>query len=52
MLLDQDLGIDGLQTLKRLKERVPDACVVMVTAFASIELAVGVKLGATDFLRK
>jgi len=31
----------------------PDACVLMVTAFASIELAVdAMRLGATDFLRK
>jgi len=36
-----------------LKARVPDVCVVMVTAFATIELAVdAMKLGATDFLRK
>jgi DNA-binding response OmpR family regulator len=54
VLLDQKMpGIDGLQTLKRLKARVPDACVVMVTAFGSIELAVdAMKLGATDFVRK
>jgi DNA-binding response OmpR family regulator len=54
ILLDQKMpGIDGLQTLKRLEERVPGACVIMVTAFASIELAVdAMKLGATDFLRK
>jgi DNA-binding response OmpR family regulator len=54
VLLDQKMpGIDGLQTLKRLRERAPDACVVMVTAFGSIELAVdAMKLGATDFLRK
>ena len=54
VLLDQKMpGMDGLQTLKQLKARVPDACVVMVTAFASIELAVdAMKLGATDFLRK
>jgi Response regulator receiver domain len=54
VLLDQKMpGIDGLQTLVRLKERVPQVCVIMVTAFASIELAVdAMKLGATDFLRK
>jgi CheY-like chemotaxis protein len=54
VLLDQKMpGLDGLQTLKRLKERVPKACVIMVTAFASIELAVdAMKLGASDFLRK
>ncbi len=54
VVLDQKMpGIDGLETLKRLKERTPDACVLMVTAFGSIELAVdAMKLGATDFLRK
>jgi DNA-binding response OmpR family regulator len=54
IVLDQKMpGIDGLETLRRLNERAPDACVLMVTAFASIELAVdAMKLGATDFLRK
>ncbi len=54
MLLDQRLpGIDGLETLRRLRQRDPGVCVVMITAFASIELAVeAMKLGATDFLRK
>ena len=54
VLLDQKMpGIDGLETLRQLKARVPEACVVMVTAFASIELAVdAMRLGATDFLRK
>jgi FixJ family two-component response regulator len=54
VLLDQKMpGIDGLETLRQLKASVPGACVVMVTAFASIELAVdAMRLGATDFLRK
>ena len=54
MLLDQKMpGLDGLETLRQLKERMPEACVVMVTAFASVELAVdAMRLGATDFLRK
>jgi FixJ family two-component response regulator len=54
VLLDQKMpGIDGLQTLVRLKELKADVRVIMVTAFASIELAVdALKLGATDFLRK
>jgi len=54
VVLDQKLpGMDGLDTLKRLKERAADATVLMVTAYASVELAVdAMKLGATDFLRK
>jgi len=54
ILLDQKMpGIDGLQALVRLKALKPQVCVIMVTAFASIELAVdALKLGATDFLRK
>lgn len=54
VLLDQKMpGIDGLETLTRLLARSPDVRVIMVTAFASIELAVdAMRLGATDFLRK
>jgi DNA-binding response OmpR family regulator len=54
VLLDQKMpGIDGLETLRRLLARTPDARVVMVTAFASVELAVdAMRLGATNFLRK
>jgi CheY-like chemotaxis protein len=54
VLLDQRMpGIDGLETLRRLLARAPDARVVMVTAFASVELAVdAMRLGATNFLRK
>jgi CheY-like chemotaxis protein len=54
VILDQKMpGLDGLTALKEIKQRAPDACVLMVTAFASIELAVdAMRLGATDFLRK
>jgi DNA-binding response OmpR family regulator len=54
VLLDQKMpGIDGLEALRQLKQRLPEACVIMVTAFASIDLAVdAMRLGATDFLRK
>jgi DNA-binding response OmpR family regulator len=54
VLLDQRMpGMDGLETLRRLKERQPDVRVIMATAYASIELAVdAMKLGATDFVRK
>lgn len=54
VLLDQRMpGMDGLETLGRIKERQPNARVIMSTAYASIELAVdAMKLGATDFVRK
>lgn len=54
VVLDQRMpGIDGLETLRRLKTANPQARVVMATAYASIELAVdAMKLGATDFVRK
>jgi DNA-binding response OmpR family regulator len=54
VLLDQRMpGLDGLETLRRMKATRADACVIMVTAYATIELAVdALKLGATDFVRK
>jgi DNA-binding response OmpR family regulator len=54
VLLDQRMpGMDGLETLRQIRERRPDARVIMSTAYASIELAVdAMKLGATDFVRK
>jgi CheY-like chemotaxis protein len=54
VLLDERMpGKDGLETLRSIKGRNPNARVIMVTAYASIELAVdAMKLGAADFLRK
>jgi DNA-binding response OmpR family regulator len=54
VLLDQRMpGIDGLETLRQIRERQPGARVIMSTAYASIELAVdAMKLGASDFVRK
>lgn len=54
VVLDQRMpGIDGLETLRRLKAANVGARVVMATAYASIELAVeAMKLGAADFVRK
>ena len=54
VLLDQRMpGMDGLETLRQIKDRQPGARVIMSTAYASIELAVdAMKLGATDFVRK
>ena len=54
VLLDQRMpGMDGLETLRQIKSRQPNARVIMSTAYASIELAVdAMKLGASDFVRK
>jgi DNA-binding response OmpR family regulator len=54
ILLDQRLPVvDGTEILPRLRVLAPSAHVVMMTAYASVELAVeAMKLGATDFLRK
>ncbi len=54
ILLDQRMpGMDGLETLKRIRNIDPAARVIMATAYASIELAVdAMKLGASDFIRK
>ena len=54
VVLDQRMpGMDGLETLKRIKAIDNRARVVMATAYASIELAVdAMKLGASDFVRK
>lgn len=54
VLLDQRMSdMDGLETLRQIKQRQPGARVIMSTAYASIELAVeAMKLGAADFVRK
>src|SRR5690349_24220089 len=54
VVLDQRMpGMDGLETLRQLKQLNVHSHVVMATAYASIELAVdAMKLGATDFVRK
>lgn len=54
VLLDQRMpGMDGIEVLRRIREIKPDAEVIMVTAFATVDLAVdAMKAGAMDFLRK
>lgn len=46
-------GIDGLQTLKSLRENGNDSAVVMISGHGNIETAVNAtKLGAFDFIEK
>ena len=46
-------GLDGIETLKLLKERVPSAVVVMISGHATIQNAVeATQLGAYDILEK
>ncbi len=46
-------GVDGLETLKRLKEEGNDSAVVMISGHGNIETAVkSTKLGAFDFIEK
>ena len=54
ILLDQKMpGMVGTEILRRLKVMLPAARVIMMTAFASVDLAVeAMKLGAVDFVRK
>jgi FixJ family two-component response regulator len=46
-------GADGVDLCRRLREELPDAEVILVTAFGSIQTAIdGVRLGAFDFFLK
>lgn len=54
VLLDQRMpGMEGMGVLREMRRRNPQAKIIMVTAFGTIDLAVdAIKSGATDFLRK
>jgi two-component system nitrogen regulation response regulator NtrX len=46
-------GIDGLETLRRVREKAPDTHVIMISGHATIATAVSAtKLGAYDFIEK
>ena len=46
-------GMDGIEILKRVKEREPSLGVILITAFGSIETAVeAMKAGADDYIAK
>jgi CheY-like chemotaxis protein len=54
ILLDLRMpGVDGMEVLRQVRESRPDICIIILTAFGTIELAVeAMKLGATDFIQK
>ncbi|HHV79114.1 MAG TPA: response regulator [Firmicutes bacterium] len=54
VLLDMKMpGMDGIETLRRIKQMKPDQPVIMITAYGTIETAVeAMKLGAVDYLQK
>ncbi len=46
-------GIDGLETLRRIKEKRPDLEVIMLTGHATVQNSIeAMKLGADDLLEK
>ena len=46
-------GMDGLETLKRIKENHPDAEIIMLSGQGTIKKGIeAMKLGAEDFLEK
>src|SRR5438105_15547095 len=45
--------MDGLQTLERLQQLCPETCVLLITAYATVENAVeAFQRGALDYLMK
>lgn len=50
---NETTGDDGLKLLAAIKKRTPSVPVILITGWATIDLAVkGMKLGAADFLHK
>lgn len=53
-LVDYKLpDINGIQIIEKLKAKYPDALIIMITAYATLETAIGAtKMGAFDFIAK
>jgi two-component system, NtrC family, response regulator len=50
---NETTGEDGLKMLSLIKKRTPSVPVILITGWATIDLAVkGMKLGASDFINK
>ena len=54
ILMDQNMpGMNGIETMEKIKTRHPEITVIILTAFGSIPLAVeAIKKGAYDYLSK
>lgn len=54
VLLDQRMpGMQGIEVLREMRARRPEAQVIMITAFGTVDLAAeAMRLGARDLLRK
>jgi two-component system, NtrC family, response regulator len=50
---NETTGDDGIKMLSQIKKRYPSVSVILITGWATIDLAVkGMKLGASDFIAK
>jgi len=46
-------GLDGIQVMKRIKKIDPEAVIIIITAYASVESAIdAMKIGAYDYIQK
>ena len=46
-------GLDGIETLRRVKQQHPETAVIMLTGHASVEFGLqGMQLGAFDYMMK
>ncbi len=54
ILMDQNMpGMNGIETMQKIKEKMPNVTVIIITAFGEVSLAVeAIKKGAYDYIEK